>query len=230
MKRVYGPPNRQIAHIDYFVYYFFSEKPKISLSFGPSYVEKNKDITLPTCHVTSYPPAVITWSAVHGEIAQAGTVMKDGQLSITNAQKKESGLYKCEATNILGHESAFTQLNVVELPRFTVSPPVTLEVETNKNITVSCQATGDPKPTVTWVRKNDELPVGRARVNVDGTLQIWNPKEEDSGIYTCTATSAAVFKAFSAMKLTVKGEIFPTSHDLLHSQCTFLILHLGLYM
>ena len=178
--------------------------------------------------MTSYPPAVITWSAVHGEIAQAGTVMKDGQLSITNAQKKDSGLYKCEATNILGYDSAFTQLNVVELPRFTVSPPVTLEVGTNQNITVSCQATGDPKPTVTWVRKNDELPVGRSRVNVDGTLQIWNPKEEDSGIYTCTAASAAVFKAFSAMKLIVKGEVFPSSHDLLHSQCTFLILHLGL--
>ena len=180
----------------------------MSLSFGPSYVEKNKDITLPTCHVTSYPPARITWSAVHGELVQSRTVMKDGQLSITNAQKKDSGLYKCEATNILGYDSAFTQLNVVELPRFTVSPPVKLEVRTNQNITVSCQATGDPKPIVTWARKDGELPVGRSRVIVDGTLQIWNLKEEDSGIYTCTAASTEVFKAFSAMKLTVtKGEI-----------------------
>ena len=178
--------------------------------------------------MTGYPPAVITWSTVHGELVQSRVLVKDGQLSIANAQKKDSGLYKCKATNILGYDSAFTQLNVVELPRFTVSPPVKLEVRTNQNITVFCQATGDPKPTVTWVRKNDELPVGRSRVNVDGTLQIWNPKEEDSGIYTCTAASAEVFKAFSAMKLTVKGDIFPTSHDLFYCQCTFLILHLEL--
>ena len=64
---------------------------------------------------------------------------------------------------------------------------------------------------------------------MNGTLQIWNLKEEDSGIYTCTAASTEVFKAFSAMKLTVtKGDIFPTSHDLIHSHCTILILHLGL--
>ena len=44
---------------------------------------------------------------------------------------------------------------------------------------------------------------------MDGTLQIWNSKEEDSGRYTCTATSAAVLeKAFTVMKLTVaKGRI-----------------------
>lgn len=156
----------------------------------------------------SFPPAVITWSAVHGELVQARTsVTKDGELLITNAEKKDSGLYKCKATNILGYDSAFTQLNVVELPRFTVSPPVKLEVGTRQSITIPCQATGDPNPTVTWVRETGELPVGRSTVNADGTLQIWNLKEEDSGRYTCMAVSAVVFKTFSAMKLTVtKGE------------------------
>ena len=203
------------VYLNIFFFHFFLGKPKVSLSFGPSYVEKNKDITLPTCHATSFPPALITWSAVHGELVQARTIMKDGQLSIIKAQKKDSGLYKCKATNILGYDSAFTQLNVVELPRFTVSPPVKLEVEKKQNITVPCQATGDPKPTVTWVRENDVLPVGRSTVNVDGTLQIWNPKEEDSGRYTCMAASAEVFKTFSAMKLTVtKGEILPSYRDL----------------
>ena len=86
--------------------------------------------------MTSFPPAVITWSAVHGELVQARTVIIEGQLSLINAQKKDSGLYKCKATNILGYDSAFTQLNVVELPRFTVSPPVKFEVEKNKNISV----------------------------------------------------------------------------------------------
>ena len=175
-------------------------------------MERNKDITLLTCHVIGHPPAVITWSKVHGELEQARTVSKDGQLSITNAQKKDSGLYKCKATNILGYDSAVTHLSVVELPQFTVRPPGQLKEFTNHDIAVTCKATGDPKPTITWMKENGELPLGRSKVSVDGTLQIWNAKEEDSGIYTCMAASAAVFKTFSVMKLSVttKGSIFPS--------------------
>lgn len=162
---------------------FLLGKPIVSLSFGPSYVEKNKNITLPACHVTSYPPAVITWSKVHGELIQARTVSKDGQLLITNTQKKDSGLHKCKATNILGYDTAVTHLSVMKLPQFTVRPPGQLKEFTNHDITVTCKATGDPKPTVTWMKENGDLPLGRSKVSIDGTLQIWNAKEEDSGIY-----------------------------------------------
>ncbi len=192
------------------IVYFIAGLPRITLSFCLSYVEMNKNIIFPTCHVTSFPPAVITWSKVLGELVQARAVLKDGQLSIINAQKKDSGLYKCKASNNLGHASAATQLNVVELPHFTIRPPAEHKVDKAHNITVPCQASGDPKPTVTWTKENGELPFGRSKVSVDGTLQIWNPKEDDSGIFTCMASSAVVFKAFSAMKLTVtklKGRI-----------------------
>ena len=197
-----------VTQDDYlFCFYFLLGKPKVSLSFGPSYVEKNKNITLPTCHVTSHPPALITWSKGLGELVRTRAVSKYGQLSITNAKKKDSSLYKCKATNILGYDSAVTHLSVVELPQFTVRPPGHLKKVTNHNITVPCQAIGDPKPTLTWMKENGELPLGRSQVSVDGTLQIWNTKEEDSGIYTCIAASAVVFKAFSVMKLTTRGKI-----------------------
>ena len=159
--------------------------------------------------MTSFPPAVITWSKVFGELVQARTVLKDGQLLIINAQKKDSGLYKCKASNNLGYDLAVSQLNVVELPRFTVSPPSQLELGKNRNITVPCQVTGDPNPTVAWMKENGELPAGRSKVSVDGTLQIWNLLEGDSGRYTCLASSAEVFKASSAMILAVKGKTLP---------------------
>jgi len=148
---------------------FTAGKPKISLSFGPSYVEKGKNITFPVCYVTGFPPKVIKWFKVHDNLAQARTLVKDGELSIINAQKKDSGLYECKATNHLGYDSAFTQLNVVELPQFTARPPSQLKVFTVQNITVPCQATGDPRPKVTWIKENGELPVGRSKVSVDGT-------------------------------------------------------------
>ncbi len=199
----------------FFYYYLTAGRPKVSFSRGSSYVEKNKNVTLPTCHVTSFPPAVITWSKVRGKISQARVASKDGKLSIINAQKNDSGLYKCKASNSLGEDSAVTQLVVVELPYFTVSPPA--QLKTILNITVPCQATGDPKPTVTWMKENGDLPSGRSKVSGDGTLRIWNPKKEDSGRYTCIASSNEMFaKATSTMELTVtRGKILPalSHHD-----------------
>ena len=144
--------------------------------------------------MTSFPPSGITWSKEHGELTQSRAVIRDGQLSIIHAQKVDFGLYKCEASNILGYDSALTLLSVLELPRFTKKPPACLRVRPKQNISVPCRATGDPKPKVTWVREKSELPVGRSRVSVDGTLQIWNTEDKDSGRYTCTATSGGLFK------------------------------------
>jgi len=58
---------------------------------------------------------VITWFKLHDSLVQARTVVKNGELSIINAKKKDSGLYKCKASNHLGYDSAVTQLNVVKL-------------------------------------------------------------------------------------------------------------------
>ena len=153
-----------------------TDKPNISLSPGPTYFEKGKNITLPKCHVTSFPPAVITWSRVRGELAYSRTVVKDGQLSIISAQKRDSGLYECKASNDLGDDSALTLLSVLELPRFTSNSPA-------------------------------QLNVGRSQVSPEGTLQIRNIKDEDSGIYICIAISAQLFKR-SLMQLTVGKEWF----------------------
>ena len=177
---------------------------RVSLSFGPSYVEKGKNITLPVCHVTSFPQAVITWVKVYDNLEQSRVVAKDGQLSIKNTQKKDTGLYKCTASNPLGHDSAVTHLNVVELPHFTIRPPSQLEVDITKNVTIRCQATGNPQPKITWMKESGELPDGRSEVGVNGTLKIWNLKKEDSGKYTCVASSNKFFKAFAATKLSAK--------------------------
>lgn len=154
--------------------------------------------------MTSFPPAGITWSKEHGELTQSRAAIRDGQLSIVHAQKEDFGLYKFKASNILGHDSALTHLSVLELPRFTTKPPGKLDVRTKQNISVPCHATGDPKPKVRWMRENNELPARRSQVSVNGTLQIWNIEDKDSGIYTCTANSGGLFKTSSLMQMTVR--------------------------
>ena len=182
---------------------FSAGQPKISLSFGPSYVEKGKNITLPVCHVTGFPPPKITWRKEPNNIVQARAVVSDGQLSILNAQKRDSGWYKCQASNHLGHDSAVTDLNVVQRPHFIVKPPAHLKVRTMQNITVQCKAAGDPKPTVLWRKINGKMPGRRSNAGTNGMLKIWNLKPEDSGTYTCTAASNFFSSVFVAMALTV---------------------------
>ena len=173
------------------------------MSFGPSYVEKGKNITLPVCHVTGFPPPKITWRKEPNNLVQARAVVSDGQLSILNAHKRDSGLYKCQASNPLGYDSAVTDLNVVQRPHFIVKPPTHLKVSTMQNITVRCEAAGDPKPTVLWRKINGTMPGRRSNAGANGTLKIWNPKLEDSGTYTCTASSNLFSSVSVAMALEV---------------------------
>ena len=152
----------------------FTGKPKFSLSFGPSYVEKGRNVTLPMCHVTGYPPAVITWVKVYNGLEKPRAIAKDGQLSIINTQKKDSGLYKCTASNKLGHSSAVTHLNVVELPHFTVRPPSQLEVD---NQECNNPLPGDRGPTA----KNyvDKRKRGATCWEIESWCE-WNTKNMES--------------------------------------------------
>lgn len=79
-------------------------------------------------------------------------------------------------------------------------------MSTVQNITVRCQAAGDPQSTITWRKEGGKLPAERSSVSADGTLKIWNLKErKDQGRYTCVASSDEIFKAaFSTMKETVR--------------------------
>ena len=103
-----------------------------------------------------------------------------------------------------------------------MKPPAHLKVWTIQNITVRCQAAGDPQPTVTWKKINGTMPGRRSVVGADGTLKIWNPKPEDSGTYACTASSNLFSSVFVAMALTVGVPSMKNTLTLLNSfNCSF---------
>ncbi|KAI5635231.1 immunoglobulin domain-containing protein [Phthorimaea operculella] len=134
------------------------------------------------------------------------------ELIITKVQRKHWGIYRCIAENVIGRDvydvalvvqckciaenvigrDVYDVALVVQYPPKLKSKSPTEEVllEVGKKVTLSCEATGIPPPLVTW-RKNNQ-PVGYSK-NVYLTdandLVIEKVTVDDSGIFTCNATS-----------------------------------------
>ena len=93
---------------------------------------------------------------------------------------------------MLGKAVQRTLLVVVSLPQFTVKPPAKIVRYIGSKFTLNCSATGDPQPVISWKRQDSQLPAGRSH-QIEGALVIRDVKKEDTGIYTCVATSAGFF-------------------------------------
>ena len=62
----------------------------------------------------------------------------------------------------------------------------TMMVEENQNVTIACNATGQPQPSVTWFKALSNLPKSRTRLT-NKRLIIFNVKKKDRGTYICKA-------------------------------------------
>ena len=153
--------------------------------------------------MNGFPPPKITWSKDRGSLP-ALAQQQDGQLKIINVRKQNSGLYNCEASNLLGLDVARTLLTVVVSPKFIIKPPEVLSITKGEDVSAVCRATGDPRPIVTWSKVNGELPTGKSHVLADGTLKITSAAGEDAGKYICTASVMGIFKSQAQMQLDIK--------------------------
>ncbi|KAJ7383084.1 hypothetical protein OS493_030971 [Desmophyllum pertusum] len=160
--------------------------PRVQLALGPTCAKSGQNVTLPKCHVTGYPAPVITWWKLPGSLPKDRTVQDGGVLTVVGAEKHDIGSYVCYANNSLGEASAVTSLVVFSVPKFNTKPPETVNKLTGDELSLSCSATGDPPPTISWKRANGAWEEERMKVH-GGSLKISSLTESDSGIYICQA-------------------------------------------
>ncbi|KAJ7376491.1 hypothetical protein OS493_034227 [Desmophyllum pertusum] len=138
------------------------------------------------CKAEGNPEPKVTWLKQNSSLlADKRVAPSRGGLLITSVTSQDDGMYTCVASNILGVMTSSAKLSV-QVGALITHKPSSVIVEEGHNVSLVCQATGQPTPTVTWRKLYGHLSKGRSRV-VDGKLDITNVTKTDGGDYVCSA-------------------------------------------
>ncbi|KAK5869646.1 hypothetical protein PBY51_024348 [Eleginops maclovinus] len=159
------------------------------------------------CYVDGNPAPKITWFKDSQPVSSDGPnrILSNGRtLQVLTAQVSDTGRYVCVADNVAGSAEKSFNLNVHVPPTIIGLSPETVTVVVNNFVSFSCEATGFPPPTLSWL--NDRGPIQgdtNALIMPGGrTLQILKAKVSDGGKYSCVAMNAAG-EAYKHIYLTV---------------------------
>uniref|UniRef100_A0A674DDM1 Heparan sulfate proteoglycan 2 n=1 Tax=Salmo trutta TaxID=8032 RepID=A0A674DDM1_SALTR len=105
-------------------------------------------------------------------------------LVITDARPSNQGTYRCVASNLFGITQSMVSLIVRGMsPVATVTPQGPVRVRVGDPINLECQASGEPRPSVTWHRLDN----ARKTMLMFGCNTFLLARPEDSGTYVCAA-------------------------------------------
>ncbi|XP_010883381.2 neural cell adhesion molecule 1 isoform X1 [Esox lucius] len=150
------------------------------------------------CLVEGVPKPNITWKIPDTSDESRYKYNSDkSELTILSVVRHDYGPYTCVAKSKIGESSATIMLDVSEHP-LAVLNQTEMEVESGQTISVSCNVSGHPMPTLQWFRKTTngslltvDAGEGRMRLEDDYVLVIDDLTPSDGGLYTCMAISPA---------------------------------------
>uniref|UniRef100_A0A8C5DVV7 DCC netrin 1 receptor n=1 Tax=Gouania willdenowi TaxID=441366 RepID=A0A8C5DVV7_GOUWI len=112
-------------------------------------------------------------------------------LIIRSVTDDDSGSYSCTASNKNHNITAHAELSVLVPPQFLNYPTNTYAYEST-DIELECAVTGNPLPSVRWMKNGEEVIPSDYFQIVDGSnLQILGLVKSDEGFYQCVAENSA---------------------------------------
>lgn len=143
----------------------------------------------------------VSWNRFQASIGTDGK----SKLLIEATKKEDSGLtVVCSAVNLAGAITGRAKLLVTsEDDR---PPPIIIFGPSNQTLPLKsiaeflCTATGTPDPIISWYHRSiPVLPSSKINISENGTLTIKDLARDDTGIYTCVASSKNGKYVWSAM-------------------------------
>ncbi|XP_047426142.1 netrin receptor DCC [Mugil cephalus] len=146
------------------------------------------------CSASGYPTPSIQWrkgeEGIHSWNKKY-SLLGGSNLIIRTVTDDDSGSYSCTATNKNYNITAHAELSVLVPPQFLNYPTNTYAYEST-DIELECAVTGNPQPTVHWMKNGEEVIPSDYFQIVDGSnLQILGVVKSDEGFYQCVAENSA---------------------------------------
>uniref|UniRef100_A0A8C2Q9W6 DCC netrin 1 receptor n=1 Tax=Cyprinus carpio TaxID=7962 RepID=A0A8C2Q9W6_CYPCA len=146
------------------------------------------------CSASGFPNPSFYWMR-GDELIQSRSkkysLLSASNLLISSVTDDDSGTYTCVAHNKQQNISASCELSVLVPPQFLSYPSNTYAYEST-DIEMECAVTGNPQPTVRWVKNGEAvIPSDYFQIVEGGHLQILGLVRSDEGFYQCIAENEA---------------------------------------
>jgi len=183
---------------------------KVDVIIPPTFVDEPKDTSVVegssvrlSCEATGKPTPTYKWVDRNNQdlVGRERFIIDElkGQLTINDVKRTDAGAVTCFVENSAGKISKTVNLHVILKPAVYELLNVT---QVNGDMaTLTCKATGDPLPQITFLKEGSLAPyvgVHDDRIAVDsvvegdhvtGTLTIRDLTRSDDGLYACIATN-----------------------------------------
>ncbi|XP_059208136.1 neural cell adhesion molecule 1a isoform X2 [Centropristis striata] len=150
------------------------------------------------CDADGFPEPTVTW-AHNNIVLETGdkySLNEDGsELVIKDVKKVDEGDYTCIAKNKAGEKAEEVSLNVFVQPKITYLNNQTAS-EFDEQVTLTCEASGDPTPTISWSFEN--------RVFSEGEQASWTRPDK----YESLDRNIVVRSHARVSSLTLKNVLF----------------------
>lgn len=141
------------------------------------------------------------------------------KLTIAECKESTTGTYTCQATNDAGTVQTSCKLSVQDVPKIEVRESDTSQmIRVRNQWKVKVTYKGYPKPTVSWQKNGQPLPLTDKHINLydddddwSTTVAIYSVERSDTGVYTITASNTAG-TAMCNLNLKVIGEFTSKIH------------------
>ncbi|XP_038159303.1 roundabout homolog 2 isoform X1 [Cyprinodon tularosa] len=195
--------------------------PQITAKPRDQIAAQGRSVTF-QCGTTGNPPPAIFWQKEGSQMllfpgqppSQSGrySVSMSGELIITDIHPEDSGFYVCQAISVAGSVLTKALLEVEGGPSGRI-PPIIRQGPANQTLSrgamaqLHCRLVGGTSVQISWEKDGERLQGNKPRVTLmeNGTLQITDLKDTDSGMYTCVASSPTGESSWSGM-LTVRED------------------------
>ena len=138
---------------------------------------------------TGIPAPSISWTRVDRRpLAPSAEILSGGVIRFTRVTGEEEGEYRCTAENIAGRAETVATLTINKVPEITVTPQGSVTINIGSQLSMRCDVTGDPAPTVSW----NKIGSSTKTLGINSpVLQINRVTKQDEGTYSCLATNIA---------------------------------------